>query len=268
MSSLQYTTSHRTSQSFNMNFNNKVVLVTGGSAGIGAATAEQFAKAGASVVIVGRNEAGLKAVAKCCEKHNTDILTIKADVANDAEAKTIIKKTIEKFGKLDVLVNNAAILKITTLTSADVMQTYDEVLNINLRAVILLTSLAAPYLAKTKGNIVNISSILAKTYAQSSQLMMYCVSKAALNHFTRGAALELAASGVRVNIVSPGPVRTNMLQGLVTDKIWDENPNATPLRRVSEPEEVADVIMFLASEKAKGVTGSEYSIDNGLGLKF
>lgn len=251
-----------------MSFKNKVVLVTGGSAGIGAATAEQFAKEGASVAIVGRNEAGLKAVAQRCEKHGAPNLIIKADVSKDAEAKTIITKTVEKFGKLDVLVNNAGILKNASLASPDVMQTYDDVLRINLRAVVHLTSLAAPYLAKTKGNIINISSILAETYVQIPHLMMYCTSKAALNHFTHGAALELAASGVRVNIVSPGPVRTNMLQGLVNDKDWDDNASATALQRVSEPEEVADVIMFLASDKAKGVTGSNYVVDNGVLLKF
>lgn len=251
-----------------MSFKNKVVLITGGSAGIGAATAEQFAKEGASVVIVGRNEAGLKTVAQRCEKHGTPTLIIKADVANDAEAKTIIKKTVDKFGKLDVLVNNAAILKNTSLTSPDVMQTYDEVTSVNLRAVVHLTSLAVPYLVKTKGNIINISSVLAKTYAQVPQMMMYCVSKAALDHFTHGAALELAASGVRVNTVSPGPVRTNMLQSLVTEQLWEDNANATALQRISEPEEVADVIMFLASDKAKGVTGSNYRVDNGLLLKF
>ncbi|XP_047032801.1 3-oxoacyl-[acyl-carrier-protein] reductase FabG-like [Helicoverpa zea] len=251
-----------------MSFKNKVVLITGGSAGIGAATAIQFAKDGANIAIVGRNEANLKKVAQRCEQLGAPTLIIKADVANDAEANTIVKKTVEKFGKLDVLVNNAAILKNTTLASPDVMKIYDEVTGINLRAIIHLTSLAAPHLAKTKGNIINISSILATTYVQASQLMMYCISKAALNHFTIGAALELSAYGVRVNIVSPGPVRTDMLMGLETDKVWENNVNATALHRISEPEEVADVIMFLASDKAKGVTGSNYGVDNGVLLKF
>ncbi|KAH9641633.1 hypothetical protein HF086_009979 [Spodoptera exigua] len=252
-----------------MSFKNKVVLITGGSAGIGAATAEQFAKEGASVAIVGRNEAGLKAVAQRCEQLGSKkTLVIKADVADDAQAQIIVDKTVRAFGRLDILVNNAAVLKNTTLTSPDVMKTYDEVININLRAVIHLTSLAAPHLIKTKGNIVNISSILAKTYVQMPQLMMYCLSKAALNHFTRGAALELAASGVRVNIVSPGPVRTNMLVTLDTNKVVDDHVEPTALRRISEPEEVADVILFLASDKAKGVTGSDYGVDNGVLLKF
>ncbi|CAH0696943.1 unnamed protein product [Spodoptera exigua] len=251
-----------------MSFKNKVVLITGGSAGIGAITAEKFAKEGASIAITGRNEAGLKAVAQRCEQLGSKTLIIKADVADDAQAQTIVKKTIEEFGRLDILVNNAAILKNTTLTSPDVMKIYDEVTSVNLRAVVHMTSLAAPYLIKTKGNIINISSILAKTYVQTPQLMMYCLSKAALNHFTHGAALELAASGVRVNIVSPGPVRTNMLTNLEVDKVWETTLEDTALKRISEPEEVADVILFLASDKAKGVTGSEYGVDNGVPLKF
>ncbi|KAF9810638.1 hypothetical protein SFRURICE_021091 [Spodoptera frugiperda] len=251
-----------------MSFKNKVVLITGGSAGIGAATAEQFAKEGASVAIVGRNEAGLKAVAQRCEQHGSKTLVIKADVTDDAQTPTIIEKTIKAFGRLDILVNNAAVLKNTTLTSPDVMKTYDEVINVNLRAVIHLTSLAAPHLIKTKGNIINISSVLGKTYVQTPRLMMYCLSKAALNHFSRGVALELAPSGVRVNIVSPGPVRTHMLATLDSTKKVDDHTVLTALHRISEPEEVADVILFLASDKAKGVTGSEYSVDNGVLINF
>uniref|UniRef100_A0A2H1VBR9 SFRICE_025965 n=1 Tax=Spodoptera frugiperda TaxID=7108 RepID=A0A2H1VBR9_SPOFR len=251
-----------------MSFKNKVVLITGGSAGIGAATAEQFAKEGASVAIVGRNEAGLKAVAERCDQHGSKTLIIKADVADDAQAKTIVEKTIEAFGRLDVLVNNAAVYKSTSLLSPDIMKVYDEVTSVDLRAVVHMTSLAAPHLIKTKGNIVNISSVLGKTYVQSPQLMMYCLSKAALEHFSRGAALELAASGVRVNIVSPGPVRTALVKILKTENIIEDVSLTTALHRVSEPEEVADVILFLASDKAKGVTGSDYGIDNGVTIKF
>ncbi|XP_035448561.2 3-oxoacyl-[acyl-carrier-protein] reductase FabG-like [Spodoptera frugiperda] len=251
-----------------MSFKNKVVLITGGSAGIGAATAEQFAKEGASVAIVGRNEAGLKAVTERCDQYGSKTLVIKADVADDAQAKTIVEKTIEAFGRLDVLVNNAAVYKSTSLLSPDIMKIYDEVTSVDLRAVVHMTSLAAPHLIKTKGNIVNISSVLGKTYVQSPQLMMYCLSKAALEHFSRGAALELAASGVRVNIVSPGPVRTALVKILETENIIEDVSLTTALHRVSEPEEVADVILFLASDKAKGVTGSDYGIDNGVTIKF
>ncbi|XP_026740265.1 uncharacterized protein LOC113502778 [Trichoplusia ni] len=247
-----------------MSFKNKVVLITGASAGIGAVTAVEFAKEGANVAIVGRNEAKLKEVAQQCEKLGVKVLPIKADVSKENEAGTIVKKTVDKFGKLDVLVNNAGILKTVPISAPEVLSTYDEIMNTNLRAVIQLTNLAAPYLEKTKGNIINISSGASKTFIQNSAITIYGLSKAALDHFSKGSALELGPKGVRVNIVSPGPVRTDMMDA----NGGEENKSITVLDRVSEPEEVADVIMFLASDKAKGVTGAYYSVDNGVTIKF
>ncbi|CAH0595529.1 unnamed protein product [Chrysodeixis includens] len=251
-----------------MSFKNKVVLITGGSAGIGATTAVSFAKEGANIAIVGRNEARLKDVCQKCDKYGVKTLAIKADMSNDAEVKAIVPKSIEKFGKLDVLVNNAAVYENATLGSPDLLQIYDQVMTVNLRGVIHLTSLAAPHLVKTKGNVINMSSVLGRSCLQSPAFMIYGASKAALDLFTKGAALELGASGVRVNTVVPGPVSTDMLLGIDKEKSNDDYKPMTLLNRVSEPEEVADIIKFLASDKAKGVTGGYYTIDNGVLLKF
>ncbi|XP_026740266.1 uncharacterized protein LOC113502779 [Trichoplusia ni] len=252
-----------------MSFKNKVVLITGGGAGIGAATAEEFAKEGANVAIVARTEVNLNEVAQKCEKHGVKVLTITADVSKENEVNTIVQKTIDKFGQLDVLINNAAMYVSLPITSPDTLPTYHKVLATNLQPVVQLTNLAAPYLAKTKGNIINISSVLGKSCLQYPKFTLYGMSKAALDYFSKGSALELAPSGIRVNVVSPGPVNTAMLAGAGgSNRTNDDNLNLTILNRISEPVEVADLILFLASDKAKGITGAYYNIDNGTLVKF
>ncbi|CAH1641320.1 unnamed protein product [Spodoptera littoralis] len=244
-----------------MSFANKVVLITGGSAGIGAKTAESFATEGASVAIVGRNEAKLNLVAVVCQKLGATVLTIKADISKDADADSVVKKTIDKFGKLDVLVNNAGILREANVLSENFLKTYDEVMDINMRGAVRITYFAAPYLIKTKGNIVNVSSVAANCTSRPGNTA-YRTSKAAMNHFTRCVALDLATHGVRVNSVSPGPVMTDIFEGLEVNA--EKLRTRTALQRVSEPGEIADMIMYVASDKARGATGSNYVVDNGM----
>ncbi|CAG9559392.1 unnamed protein product [Danaus chrysippus] len=242
-----------------MSFNGKVVIVTGASSGIGAAVAKEFSSEGAQVVMVGRNEAKLSAVAAECDKP----LVIRADVANDDDARRIIDETIKQFGKLDILVNNAGVVVPESILNLNVLKAYDATMGINLRAVIHLTSLAASHLIKTKGSIINVSSVGGQMVPRpNSGFSMYYVSKAALNHLGLCIASELAPYGVRVNTISPGPVRTNIFDDLNIDV--DNFCNSTALQRVSEPKEVADLILFLSSDKAKGITGSNYVIDNGI----
>ncbi|CAH2101602.1 unnamed protein product [Euphydryas editha] len=247
-----------------MSFKNKVVIITGASSGIGAAAAKMFSKEGAQVVMVGRNETKLSAVAKQCSSP----LVIRADVANDDDARRVINETIKKFGQIDVLVNNAGMaMKNGGLLGNDMIQVYDSIMNINLRAVVHLTSLAAPHLIKTKGNIVNVSSIGGLAPPIDSGSTNYCISKAALNHFTVCAAVELGGYGVRVNTLSPGPVKTDFLENAKIELDFDIFRPSTMLNRVSEPEEMADVILYLASDRARGVTGSNYVNDNGMLIK-
>ncbi|XP_061722418.1 3-oxoacyl-[acyl-carrier-protein] reductase FabG-like [Cydia pomonella] len=251
-----------------MSFSGKVVLVTGASSGIGAATAILFSKEGASVAIVGRNETKLSNIAQKCAQAGVQPLVITADVSNEQEASTIIKKTVDHFGNLDVLVNNAGIIRKASVSDPNILKVFDEVMNTNLRSIVQPTRLAAPFLVATKGNIVNVSSV-ASTRVIAESYMSYCVSKAGVDHFTRCAALDLAASGVRVNSVNPGPVRTDISEnaGLVPpcagNITWDYMKTVTALIRVGEPEEIADVIAFLASDKARSITGSIYVSDNG-----
>ncbi|XP_072934768.1 uncharacterized short-chain type dehydrogenase/reductase y4vI-like [Epargyreus clarus] len=244
-----------------MSFTNKVVLITGASSGIGAATAVLFTKEGAHVAIVGRNEAKLKMVEQNCAKNGKKPLVIKADISNDDAAAAMVKKTVDTFGKLDVLVNNAGFTKFGTVLDGSIMETYDAIMAVNVRALIYITTLAVPHLIKTKGNIVNISSVAASSVPITPTMTTYCVSKAALNHFSRAVALELAPHGVRVNTVSPGPVKTDFLENAGAS--FNIEDVKTVLGRVSESEEVADVILFIASDKAVAITGSDYITDNG-----
>ncbi|CAH2238377.1 jg18023 [Pararge aegeria aegeria] len=246
-----------------MSFANKVVLVTGASSGIGAAVAIAFSAAGAKVAIVGRNESKLSAVAAKC----TNPLVIRADITKDKDALAVIDKTIKKFGQLDILINNAGLTVAGSILQGDMMKAYDNIMDINVRAVVQLTTLAAPHLLKTKGNIVNISSISGLLTPAYPAAINYNVSKAAVTHFSKCAAVEFAPHGVRVNTVSPGPVKTDFLENANSQNTWDDYKTMTCLNRVSEPDEISDLVLFLASDKAKGITGSNFVSDNGACIK-
>ncbi|KAG6460951.1 hypothetical protein O3G_MSEX012328 [Manduca sexta] len=245
-----------------MSFANKVVIVTGASDGIGAATVIQFAKEGADVTLVGRTEEKLAKVSAECAKYGKNPLVIKADVSKDEEAKTIVARTIQTFGKLDILVNNAGIFFFDDIMKPNFMETFDSTMNTNMRAIALITHLAVPHLVETKGNVVNVSSVAA-SIVKYPNIVSYRTSKAALNHFTRCLALELAPHGVRVNSVSPGPVYTDIFNKAGLAEMVQDLEASTALKRVGEPDEIADLILFLASEKARSVTGSDYVSDNG-----
>lgn len=168
-----------------MSFANKVVIITGASSGIGAAAAVQFSRLGAKLVITGRNEDNLKATASKCEG---DVVTIIAEVNDESDRVKIVDEAIAKFGKIDVLVNNAGIGQDGTILTTS-LEKFDNVMNTNVRSLFHLTQLATPHLIKTKGNIVNVSSVTA--VRQFQNYLVYCMSKAAVDQFTKCVALEL-----------------------------------------------------------------------------
>ncbi|CAG4933938.1 unnamed protein product [Colias eurytheme] len=245
-----------------MSFKDKVVIVTGASSGVGAATAIAFTKEGASVVMIGRNQIKLDNVRKKCEAVGKTPLVINADLTDDDELRNIVDKTIEEFNKIDILVNNAAILRCGNLRYHTIKSTYDEIMNTNIRAVVYLTTFATPHLIASKGNIVNISTIGAERVI-CDEYNAYCVSKAALNHFTRAAAIELGAHGVRVNTVSPAVLKSDMLQNAGLGAMDDSSFKNVMYGPWTEPEEIADLILFVASDKARGITGSNLVSDKG-----
>lgn len=168
-----------------MSFANKVVIITGASSGIGAAAAIQFSKLGAKLVITGRNEVNLKETASKCEG---EVVSIIAEVNEEIDRVKIIDEAIAKFGKIDVLVNNAGIGQYGTILTTT-LETFDNVMNTNVRSLFHLTQLATPHLIKTKGNIVNVSSVT--SVRQFQNFLVYCMSKAAVDQFTKCVALEL-----------------------------------------------------------------------------
>lgn len=245
-----------------MEFENKVVLITGASSGIGAETAVHFAKLGASLALVARNADNLTAVAERCVG-SVKPLIIVADVCKDTEQ--IIKQTIEHFGKLDVLVNNAGRGAMGSIETTSLAQ-YDEIMDLNVRSVYHLTMLAVPHLLKTKGNIVNVSSVAG--LRSFTNFLSYCVSKSALDQFTKCVALELGTRGVRVNSVNPAVIASNFHYNIGMSeeayKNYLEGAKAThALGRIGQPLEVAEGIAYLASDRASFVTGTLLAIDGG-----
>ncbi|XP_026729092.1 uncharacterized protein LOC113494784 [Trichoplusia ni] len=247
-------------------FHDKVVLITGASSGIGAACAVAFAKSSASLTLVGRNSDNLNKVAKQCEKLNQlQPLTIVADITLETDLERITEETVNRYGKIDVLINNAGVNSISpTITPAEA---FDTVMTTNLRGTYLLTSKITPYLAKTKGNIVNISSILSNK--PLPMMTPYCMSKAALDMFTKCTALQLSPKGVRVNAVNPGPVKTELFRrGGMSDvdceRMFLGIEMNSPLKKITKGEDVAELVTFLASDRASCINGSCYVIDCGL----
>lgn len=243
----------------------KVAIITGASSGIGRAAVRVFSENGFQTVAVGRNEKELGALRKEISDSNGGLKIHLADIRETSQVERLVIETVENFGQIDVLVNSAGIIANGTIENTT-LDDWDKMLNINLRSVFYLLKICVPHLEKTKGSIVNVSSV-AGTRAFPN-VLAYCVSKAALDQLTRCAALELASQGVRVNAVNPGVVVTNLhRRGGMNDEDYDrflENSETThPLGRVGKPEEIADLIYYLASEKAAWITGATYAIDGG-----
>jgi NAD(P)-dependent dehydrogenase (short-subunit alcohol dehydrogenase family) len=243
----------------------KVAIITGASSGIGRATASLFCERGTKVVAVGRNEKELNSLRDEVVSKNGHIKIYLADVRETRQVERLINETVESFGRIDVLVNAAGIISngsIETTTPEE----WDKVMDVNLRAVFLLMQKCIPHLEKVKGNIVNVSSITGTRAFPN--VLAYCVSKAGVNQLTRCAALELASKGIRVNAVNPGVVVTNLHKRSGMDeeeyqKFLNRSKETHPLGRVGEAKEVAELIYFLASDKASWITGVTYEIDGG-----
>jgi NAD(P)-dependent dehydrogenase (short-subunit alcohol dehydrogenase family) len=246
-------------------FTGKVAFVTGATSGIGHACAIAFANAGAKVVCVGRKEDALKAVEERIRETGAETLTIKADVSSVQESERAVKEAVKVFGGIDVLVNAAGHISNGTVENTT-LDAWDEMMNVNVRAVFQLMQKALPSLIERRGNIVNISSVTGLRAFPG--VLAYCVSKAAVDQLTRCASLELAAKGVRVNAVNPGVVVTEIhKRGGMSEEAYaaflEHSKQTHPLGRTGRPEEIADLVLYLASDKASWITGATYSIDGG-----
>jgi NAD(P)-dependent dehydrogenase (short-subunit alcohol dehydrogenase family) len=243
----------------------KVAIVTGATSGIGRATALRFAEEGASIALVGRNAQALSVVAGEIKLYGSEAMTIRADVTVQPIARRIVTQTIEKFGRIDVLVNAAGHL-VSGNIEETTLATWDAMMNVNLRAVFNLMQQVVPHLIESRGSVVNVSSVTGLRAFPG--VLAYCVSKAGLDQLTRCSALELAPKGVRVNAVNPGVVVTEIhRRGGMSQKEYkaflERSKETHPLGRVGQAYEVAELILYLASERALWITGATYSIDGG-----
>ncbi|MEW6731045.1 MAG: glucose 1-dehydrogenase [Acidobacteriota bacterium] len=246
----------------------RVALVTGASSGIGAAVARRFAAAGAAVALVGRHTQSLQQIAEELSRQGCRAHPITADLLAEDGPTCALTETIKAFGQLDVLVNAAGIISSGTIENTSLAD-WDRMMHINVRAAFELMQRALPYLITRRGNIVNISSVTGPRSFPG--VLAYCVSKSALDQLTHCAALELAAQGVRVNAVNPGVVVTNIHRAGGMDEaayqaFLERSCTTHPLGRVGTAKEVAELVLFLASDRASWITGVTYAIDGGRAL--
>ena len=245
-------------------FDGKVVVVTGATSGIGRAAAQAFLSAGARVVLVGRDRGALDEVS-ALGKGPQGVARCEADVTDDSAPERIVRAATDAFGGIDVLVNAAGIIATGSLDATS-DEVWDRMMAVNVRAPFRLMRAAGPYLEQTRGAVVNVSSV--NGLRAFAGVLAYCVSKAAVDHLTRCAALEFAPKGVRVNAVNPGVTVTNLHRRSGMDDtryaaFLERSKETHPMGRPGRPEEVAALILYLASDQAEWMTGETIPIDGG-----
>jgi len=248
-----------------MSFAAKTIIVTGSTSGIGRAAAEAFGQAGGAVVLVGRNESALREVATRIREQGGRQTTCAVDVTAAEAADRIVRAALDLGGGIDVLVNAAGVIGSGTL-EATTDALWDSMLAVNLTAPFRLMRAAAPHLAARKGTIVNVSSV--NGLRSFAGVLAYNVSKAGVDQLTRCAALEMAPLGVRVNAVNPGVTITNLHRRSGMNEtqyaaFLERSKETHPIGRPGQPRDVAELILFLASDRASWMTGETIPIDGG-----
>ena len=242
----------------------KVVLVTGGGTGIGKGIALRFAQEGAKVLIVGRREEKLKEVSA----ENANISYVTADLTNTSDVTNVVNTLKERYDdRLDILVNNAGWCPVQSIKDAT-LEDYDKAFSVDVRSVVDMTIQTLPMLIKSKGNILNMSSVGATH--RTENLSMYIGAKAAIENFTRCWALDLADDHVRVNAIAPGPIRTDIwhVTNLPEKEEREHEQRITsqnPMKRFGTPEEIANTALFLVSSEVEFINGAIIAVDGADG---
>lgn len=237
-----------------MRFANKVCLITGAGSGIGRATAISFAREGGCVLVIDINETGARETVQLIKSENGTADFAVTDVSKSTAVKVAVQKAVDLWGKIDVLVNNAAIMTFKTIHDLS-EEEWDKVMAVNLKSVYLFSQLSLIHM--NGGSIVNVSSVHA--HGTTANVIPYAASKAAMEAFARGMSVECIEKGVRVNCVAPGAINTPML--------WD-NPNVKSGKEkitgaVGKPEDIAEAICYLASAAAEYINGTTLIVDGG-----
>ena len=243
-----------------MRLKGKVAIITGAGSGIGAATAIIFAKEGAKVVVADVNEQGGKDIVAKIKKAKGEAFFLRCDVSREADAKNLINETIRKYKRLDILFNNAGIVKWGAAAEAK-EQDWDKVIDVNLKGVFLCSKYAIPVM-KGGGSIINTASIAG--LVAFGGIAAYCASKGGIVMLTKSMALDYAAKKIRVNAICPGVIETAMTKSILEDKKMKENMlKSTPIGRIGKPEDIGYAALYLASDESTFVTGTALVVDGG-----
>lgn len=242
-----------------LGYNEKVVLITGGAQGIGKETAKQFLQEGASVVICDYDESAGKTALEELNSEKVDFF--KVDVTDSTQIEEMVRSTVEKHGRIDILINNAGITLDGFLTKMEDSD-WEKVISVNLSGVFKCTKAIAPYMLKQgSGVILNASSVVG-LYGNIGQTN-YAATKAGVIGLTKSWAKEFGPKGIRVNAVAPGFIETGMTAA-VPNKVLQLMKEKTPLKKLGKPENIASAYLFLASDKASYINGAILSVDGGL----
>ncbi|MCA1010323.1 SDR family NAD(P)-dependent oxidoreductase [Halobacillus halophilus] len=248
----------------------QTAVITGGSGGIGKTTARLFLQEGAKVSLVDVNEEALKDAKSELDSYG-ELITITADVTDEKDVQNYVEKTLDQFGTIDIFFNNAGIEGEVRPITEQRVEDFDKVMNVNVRGVFLGLKHVMPVMTeKQDGSIINMSSVAG--LMGSPGVAPYVTSKHGVVGLTKVASLEAAPSSVRVNSVHPSPVNTRMMRSLEkgfspknAEAAKEEQTSAIPLNRYGETEDIAKVVLFLASDDSRFVTGSQYRVDGGMG---
>lgn len=247
-----------------MKLKGKVVVLTGAAQGIGASIAKVFSSQGASLALIDKQEELLKNFAEDLKKTNENISYFSFDITNKESVKDAISKIKEQYGRIDVLVNNAGVTR-DSMSYKMTEENWDLVMDINLKAPFLLIQEVFPIMKEQKdGVILNASSVSSQGNVGQAN---YSASKAGLIGMTKSLALEFARYNVRVNCIAPGFTETEMIR-TIPDEVKSKIVERVPMKRLAQPEEIADAYLFLASDNAKFITGQTLFVDGGLTCGF
>jgi NAD(P)-dependent dehydrogenase (short-subunit alcohol dehydrogenase family) len=245
-----------------MTYNQKVAIVTGGNSGIGRATAVALAKEGVKVVIAARRDKEEEESVRLVKEAGSDGIFVKTNVTSEDDIKALVDKTVQAYGKLDYALNNAGFDEAQTTLVEETSSDFDKIVDINVRGVWLCMKYEIPQMLKNgKGSIVNMAS--GAGLIGIPQTPIYSASKHAVLGLTKSAAIGYAKSGIRINAVAPGLVKTPMISE-IKEEFMEKLKSMHPIGRIAEPEEIAEAVVWLLSDKASFVVGHTLSVDGGI----